>query len=91
MIGKIAIELAFPRNYNLGARGTGSSNPLCSQREVFYKPDFRVHIVRSRARPYRGEWSTMSGGPMVRIPLPVAKPVELDAGLANRGHYTKVL
>jgi hypothetical protein len=23
---------------------------------------------------------------MVRIPLPVAKPVELDAGLANRGN-----
>jgi hypothetical protein len=33
VIGKIPIELAFPRNYNLGARGTGSSNPLCSSEE----------------------------------------------------------
>src|SRR5258708_1836907 len=52
----------------------------------FYKTHFLVHIVRSRPPPSRGEKPTMSGGPMVRIPLPVAKPVELDAGLANRGN-----
>jgi hypothetical protein len=43
-------------------------------------------LLRGNPRPYRGEWPIMLWGPMVRIPLPVARPVELDAGLANRGN-----
>jgi hypothetical protein len=42
-------ELALPRNYNSGARGTGSSNPLCSSGESgeLSVPKRRSPICRS--------------------------------------------
>jgi len=43
------IELGFPRNYNVGARGTGSSNPLCSsgepRRADAERGVFRIHAA----------------------------------------------